>query len=289
MMAAAWILVCIFGCKLYGGFVRDWIVGQQRSRPKNKTIDQWVLYDQSPPHLHPELVPADLDCYLPSHGLYEIDEILNELGKLKMLAKVHRHYWRYALLVDENTKTGPFIIDLIIPNIKGTQYDRIDFDINNLFVEKDYTQHLGMRIDITCPPHSITLENIVDHIQKQSFHFLGEINDKPSGKILSDRLNKMITRGWTQINPALPSVMPSLNPPSNSTLTPLSKDSSLYQKLEKLMKSSFLKKDLEILSIEQIKNTELENIYIEAQKIIATQSSTSDGNEVQLFHGAKGN
>ncbi|CAF4732592.1 unnamed protein product, partial [Rotaria socialis] len=28
MMAVAWIMVCKFDCKLYGGFVRDWIVGQ---------------------------------------------------------------------------------------------------------------------------------------------------------------------------------------------------------------------------------------------------------------------
>ena len=101
MMAAAWIMVCKFDCKLYGGFIRDWIVGHSIGRPKNKTVDQWIQYDDATAHLHPEIGPGDLDCYLPAHGLYDIDEILNELGKLKMVVNVHRDQWRYLLFVDQ--------------------------------------------------------------------------------------------------------------------------------------------------------------------------------------------
>jgi hypothetical protein len=33
MEVVAWIVVCKFHCKLKGGFVRDWVVGEYTSRP----------------------------------------------------------------------------------------------------------------------------------------------------------------------------------------------------------------------------------------------------------------
>ena len=35
MEVVAWIAVCKFDCKLEGGFVRDWIVGNYTQRPTN--------------------------------------------------------------------------------------------------------------------------------------------------------------------------------------------------------------------------------------------------------------
>ncbi|CAF5062836.1 unnamed protein product, partial [Rotaria sp. Silwood1] len=35
MEVVAWIAVCKFSCKLEGGFVRDWVVGNDISRPAN--------------------------------------------------------------------------------------------------------------------------------------------------------------------------------------------------------------------------------------------------------------
>ncbi|CAF3667793.1 unnamed protein product [Rotaria socialis] len=288
MMAVAWIMVCKFDCKLYGGFVRDWIVGQYLERPNNITADNWILFNDSTAHLHPEIVPADLDCYLPTHGLYDIDEILNELAKLQMVVNVHRDQWRYLLLVDQNVKTGPFTIDLITPHIGINKYDRIDFDVNNLFVEKDCTKHLGMRVDITYPPYSITLEKIVDNIQKKRFYLLAGDDNKPCATVIEERMNKMITRGWKQIDETLPPVVPNPGPPSNIELTPVPKTSPVYQKIFEKMKLTFGGNDLKIISIEQIKNAELESIYEQAKKVIQKQTGLPDGNQMTLFHGAKG-
>ena len=218
-MAVAWIMVCKFDCRLYGGFIRDWIVGHFIGRPKNETVDQWIQYDSSTAHLHPEIVPADLDCYLPVHGLYDIDEILDELGKLHMTINVHRDQWRYLLFVDQNTSTGPFTIDLVTPHIGINKCDRIDFDVNNLYVEKDYTKHLGMRIDITYAPYSITLEKIVDNIRKKRFYFTGRSRKYAVwGKWIVERIDRMKTRGWQQLDDVLPPVIPNGGPLSNVEL-----------------------------------------------------------------------
>ncbi|CAF0889497.1 unnamed protein product [Rotaria sordida] len=288
MMAVAWIMVCKFDCRLYGGFVRDWIVGHFIGRPKNKTVDQWIQYDNSTAHLHPEIVPADLDCYLPAHGLSDIDEVLDELGKLQMTVNVHRDQWRYLLFVDQNTPTGPFTIDLIIPHIGIHKYDRIDFDVNNLYVEKNYTKHLGMRIDITYAPYSITLEKIVDNIRKKRFYLLAGVESTPCGKVIVERIDKMKTRGWQQLDDALPPVVPSGGPSSNVELKPVPNSSSIYQKILQKMNSAFSGNKLEIVSIEEIKNAELQSMYEQARKQIQKQTSLSDGNEMMLYHGAKG-
>ncbi|CAF3372789.1 unnamed protein product [Rotaria sp. Silwood2] len=288
MMAAAWTMVCKFDCRLYGGFVRDWIVGNFIGRPKNKTVDQWIQYENSTAHLHPEIVPADLDCYLPAHGLYDIDEILDELSKLQMTVNVHRDQWRYLLFIDQNTPTGPFTIDLITPHIGVHKYERIDFDVNNLYVDKNHTKHLGMRIDITYAPYSITLEKIVDNIRKKRFYLLAGVENTPCGKVIVERIDKMKKRGWQQIDNALPPVVSSGVSPSNIELKSLPNTSPIYQKILQKMNSAFSGNKLEIVSIEEIKNVELQSMYEQARRIIQKQSSNPDGNEMMLYHGAKG-
>jgi hypothetical protein len=47
MEVVAWITVCLFDCKLEGGFVRDWVVGKYTSRPNivNQIIIQIVGFN----------------------------------------------------------------------------------------------------------------------------------------------------------------------------------------------------------------------------------------------------
>ena len=61
-----------------------------------------------------------------------------KLYKYGITCSYSREEWRYVLLFDENETTGPFIMDLIEPHVALT-HDRIDFDVNNLSLEKDYT------------------------------------------------------------------------------------------------------------------------------------------------------
>lgn len=208
MAFAAWILVCKFESILYGGFVRDWIVGNYTSRPRNVPPKKWIQYHRSKPRLHEAVVPADLDCRLPTNKSYDIKEIIDNFEKAGMQVRLYDYPSLYLLLLDANTNTGPFIIDLNKPNSTSTYYhsmhididNSIDFDVNNLFVQKNCTNCLGMRFDITKPPYSITVDEIVTNINRKSFHLLSEIDNTRKGQVINERFKKMERRGWKCID-----------------------------------------------------------------------------------------
>ena len=279
MEVVAWLAICKFDCRLEGGFVRDWIVGHYISRPKNNNPQQWItLRNNLIPELDKEVVPSDLDCHLPSYRYFDIQLFQNELYKYGITCSFIREDWRYILLFDENEPTGPFTMDLIEPHIALT-HDRIDFDVNNLSVEKDYTHELGMRIDITQRPYSIDLETIIDNIQNKRFQVL-----RPRDSRLDERIDKMINiRGWKKINQEL-SVIPQPHRQYHSVLVPLPKG-TLYNEIKTKMN---VITNIKILSIEEIRNPHLEEIYEGMKKVIAKQCTGANPNELLLFHGTNG-
>ena len=282
MEVVAWIAVCKFSCRLEGGFVRDWVVGQYTSRPSNPTASpkDWISYANSIPCINREVVPADLDCHLPTHAYFDIEKFHDELYKYDITCRSFRQNWRYVLLIDEDAKTGPFTVDLIEPHVALT-HDRIDFDVNNLSLEKDYTHELGMRVDIQQRPYLIELETIVENIKNKRLQVL-----RPVDTHLDERLSRMVNiRKWTQIGKPF-SVVPNPNPKYSSVLVPLPPSSILYKDLEQKMKTIGV--SVQIDSIEQVKNPLLEDSYESMKKIIARQCSGSNPNERELFHGTKG-
>ena len=281
MEAVAWIAVCKFDCKVEGGFVRDWIVGHYTARPTGATTNPrgWIKYSGSIPYLDKEVVPCDLDCHLPSHAYFDIEKFQDELYKYDIGVTVVRENWRYVLLLDENATTGPFTMDLIEPHVALT-HDRIDFDVNVLYVEKDFTHELGMRIDIAREPHHIELEKIVENIKSKRFQVLRQIDAN-----LTTRIDKMIkTRGWTKIDPDL-SVVPLPHFKRNFVLVPLPHTSILYKDIHKKMQAIGA---ITIVSIEEIRNPSLEETYLGMKKLIKKQCPDQNPNEQELFHGTKG-
>jgi hypothetical protein len=283
MEVVAWIAVCQFDCRLEGGFVRDWIVGHHIKRPANLKTNpkDWFEKRKPLPILNKEVVPGDLDCHLPSHKYFDIDKFLDKLHKYQIECQVFREDWRYILLLDENTKTGPFTMDLIEPHVAST-HDRIDFDVSNLSLEKGYTKELGMRVDIQQKPYSIELEKIVSNIKNKRFQVL-----RPIDKDVQSRIDKMVKmRGWTQLGQPM-SVIPNPPPKYKVVLVPLPESTELYRSLVQQMKSS-INNQVQVLSIEQIKNPLLEETYFAMKQIIAKQCPGQNPNEQELFHGTKG-
>ncbi|CAM4754601.1 unnamed protein product [Rotaria magnacalcarata] len=281
MEVVAWIAVCLFSCKLEGGFVRDWVIGNYTARPANLTGNPkaWISYSNGVPYMNKEVVPADLDCHLPTHAYFDIDRFHDELYKYDITCKVSRQDWRYVLLIDEDAPTGPFTMDLIEPHVALT-HDRIDFDVNDLSLEKDYTHEIGMRVDIQQRPYLIEIEAIVDNIKNKRFQILRPIDD-----FLTERINKMVNiRHWTQMGEPS-SVVPNPNPKYSAVLVPLPSPSKLYQDLQKDMQKIG---NATIVSIEQVKNPLLEDAYESMKKLIAKQCKGSNPNERSLFHGTKG-
>ncbi|CAF1615408.1 unnamed protein product, partial [Didymodactylos carnosus] len=267
---------------LEGGFVRDWVVGNYTSRPANPSPSpkDWIEYSNNLPYLNKEVVPADLDCHLPTHAYFDIEKFQDELHKYHITCKVYRQDWRYVLLIDEDVPTGPFTMDLIEPHVALTQ-DRIDFDVNNLSLEKEYTHELAMRVDIQQRPYLIELEAIVDNIKNKRFQILRPIDYR-----LEERVDKMVNiRHWTQLGqPFL--VVPNPDPKYWSVLVRLPSSDKLYKDVEAQMKN--IENNTTILSIEQIRNPLLEDQYEAMKRIIAKQCSSFDPNERELFHGTNG-
>ncbi|CAF3030613.1 unnamed protein product, partial [Rotaria sp. Silwood2] len=136
-------------------------------------------------------------------------------------------------------------MDLIDPHVVLTS-DRIDFDINNLSLEKDYTHELGMRIDIERKPYSIELETIVDNIKNKRFQLLRH-RDPP----VNERIDKMTqVRGWTQIGPDL-SVLRDPHFKYCAILVPLSRSTALYTETYGGMKKLIRKQCAQHNPIEQ--------------------------------------
>ncbi|CAF3459301.1 unnamed protein product [Rotaria sp. Silwood2] len=125
-----------------------------------------------------------LDCHLPTYGYFDIETFQDELHKFGIKCNNYREEWRYILLIDENTRTGPLTMDLIESHVALT-HDLIDFDVSNLVLEKKYTYDLGMRIDILQKPYSIELETIVHNIENKEFYVLHTIDDR-----LTERIEK---------------------------------------------------------------------------------------------------
>ncbi|CAF4693767.1 unnamed protein product, partial [Rotaria sp. Silwood2] len=278
MEVVAWIAVCKFDCKLEGGFVRDWIVGRYTARPPGVTDPKkWIDTSNPMPALVKEVIPCDLDCHLPSHMYFDIEKFQDELYKYGITCEVKRDTWRYVVLFDENEPTGPFTMDLIEPHVALT-HDRIDLDVNNLSVEKDYTHELGMRINIQRKPYEIELENIVNNIKNGHFKVL-----RPLDHYVQLRINKMQQRGWTQDGPVM-SVIPDPHYKYYAVLVPLPLSATLYIDVSAKMKSISL---AQIVSIEEIRNPYLEETYEGMKKLIAKQCPNQNPNEQELFHGTK--
>lgn len=284
MEVVAWLAVCKFDCRLEGGFVRDWVVGHYTGRPTTDS-STWITYNpnaagEQVPILNKEWIPSDLDCHLPSQRYFDIDKFLDNLHKYQISFKVIREEWRYILLLDENSKTGPFTMDLIEPHVAFT-HDRIDFDVSNLSLEKDYTKELGMRVDIQNKPYSIELETIVHNIKNKRFQVL-----RPIDQYIQVRIVKMQNRGWKQFGEPM-HIIPNPSPKHEAILVPLPESTELYRTLVQQMQH-FIDYNVRVISIEQIKNPLLEDTYLAMKKLIAKQCPGQNPNERELFHGTKG-
>jgi hypothetical protein len=281
MEVVAWIAVCHFDCTVEGGFVRDWVVGHYTAPPLHLRTNPkgWIQYTNNLPYLDKEVVPCDVDCHLPSHRYFDIDKFLDELHKYDISCTVCYDNWRYVLLLDENEPTGPFTMDLIEPHVALT-HDRIDFDVNNLSLEKDYTHELGMRIDIAQKPYSIELESIVDNIKNKRFRVL-----RPVDNNLTTRIDKMVNvRGWTKMDQVL-SVIAGTHFKQHAILVPLPRAAVLYTEVVNKMG---IIPSVKVLSIEEIRNPFLEETYEGMKKLIKKQCPGDNPNEQELFHGTKG-
>lgn len=277
MEVIAWIAVCRFNCRLEGGFVRDWVVANERVRPP-PTIQtsEWVKFDTKTgnPFLLEELVPSDLDCKLPSNCYFDLENFCDEVKQFEMIPQIYRYTSSYRLLFDQYHPTGPFLLDLFEP-YKNVRFNIPDLDVNNLCIERDQCTTLSQCVDLIEPSYSLHLTQTVESIKRKEFHVLASINEG-----IVKRINKMTTRGWTQIGSTLIGQPQIIKP--KLVINPLPTDSELYKYIENAIQQII---GIKIISIEEAHNSELECIYQSMKKLIADHCFDNNTNEKYLFHG----
>lgn len=275
MEAVAWTLICTFECKLEGGFVRDWIVAARQNTPMQASSigNPWVHFDLIDgvqiPRLHEDFLPQDLDCHLPYHRMFDVDLLLDKLHYLGIHATAVKDGWRYCLLCDEGTLTGPFTCDLIEPHVVLTQ-DHIDFDVNNLGVSKGGVAQIDMRVDITAPPCSITLESTIKNIETKQFHVLRAIDPR-----LQQRIDKMVKRGWSP--PKLDRVW-APSPPQCASLTQIGQSDPKWAKYQAVIAPIG-----QLVHVETFHHATQTQLYEAVKKVISMETAVNERED--LYHG----
>ncbi|UJR06578.1 hypothetical protein I4U23_010862 [Adineta vaga] len=193
MEIAAWIVICQFNCRIFGGFARDWIVGGYSAKPsETNELSPWITYTckgydfrnvKEISHVIKEFVPNNIDCYLPNKNFDINYRFRDELRKYRIQCRsLIETQNGFVLLLDEDY--SPFTMDLVVPDcvLKHRKYRTIDIDVNNLYIEKDFLYELGIRWS---PNHSQW----------------SKINDLETLVIynIEDRIEKMIKRDRTQL------------------------------------------------------------------------------------------
>ncbi|CAF1313811.1 unnamed protein product [Adineta ricciae] len=135
-----------------------------------------------------------------------------------------------------------------------------------------------MRIDIQRKPYEIDLEKIVKHIRNKRFQVL-----RPTDTFVQQRIDKMIRRGWAQDGPVI-SILPNPHHQHYAILVPLPTSATLYIAVSAKMTNISA---VQIISIEEIRNPFLEEIYEGIKKLTSKQCPNQNPNEQELFHGAK--
>lgn len=277
MEVVAWVAVCKFNCSLEGGFVRDWIVANERARPSPKIQPpEWVKFDAitGTPCLLKELVPSDLDCKMPLDRYFDVKKFCDEINNFHMTPQVYRSRRSYRLLFDQYEPTGPFTLELIEP-YSNVGFRIPDLDVNNLCVKRDQCSELIQRVDLSKPPCLVNVKQIVENIHIKKFHVLPSISE-----LIMHRISKMKSRGWTQLG------VPLINEPQQVkpkfTVTVLPEKSDLYKTIGNAMRKIT---EGTIVSIEQVQNSELESIYESMKNLIRNECLGGNANEQFLFHG----
>jgi len=275
MEVVAWVCVCLFDCRIEGGFVRDWIVGGYKTEPNTPKI-QWLVNQDNMPSLVEGLVPPDLDVHLSAKKEFDITKFKLKLEQFHIeVDKIERDGWRYLIVLDSKTETGPFMMDMIEPHVQMC-HDMIDFDVSNLFVMKDWTKEFGMRVNINEDPNieHLPLEEIVSNIKQKKFNTMRGVDSR-----MQLRIDKMIKRGWTQKEQFI--FVPNKGKKFGAILAYIPKTDEQYKFLEsKIMAIS----NARVLSIEKISNFNLEHIYSTMKDQIAFENK-GNANEKLLFHG----
>ena len=282
------------GCRLEGGFVRDWIINGEQGRPDTAgTPGSWLKVPGQPrggrdgrPETDDKLIPHDLDIQVPMKsvsGWFDIESFIRDVQLAGIeVSMVHKDQYLRAILFDGQIdprpdaqfptgRFGPFTAEFIEPQFVST-HDMLDFDVNNLCCLADNTRELAMRI----PHPKLTLTSTVENILKKHF-----ICTKLRAGNIPERIAKMEGRGWKLLREDVfvPYADP-VNKARDVTMVRVPATDPIFQTL----KTEIERIQGTIVRIDRISNFSQDILY-EANKTAISAECHGDPNERFLYHG----
>lgn len=196
MVNAAWILVCMFNCRLWGGFVRDWVLRGETSAPKaGIQRSHRVEMDPGGGNIFfasltnmDQFSPRDMDVIVPPSGL-DVDLLKSTFAQvgitLREITINQRRYMTY-LIADEDSATGPFEIELTF-SWAPPLWHFFSNDVSTLELRKFNSQTLYWRV----PFHNVygDLNEVIQRAVKREMCSVSYYPNDCSAL-------KLIKRGW---------------------------------------------------------------------------------------------
>eukprot|EP00667_Euglena_gracilis_P000291 EG_transcript_291 len=182
MEVVAFLAVTRFEACLWGAFVRDWVVGGW-STP--------LLSNDGAPE---GTSTPKVDLWLSPHIYFDLQSFLSQLSNLGLeITSVNENPRCVAIEFDAGgtSQFGPFTAELTFPHM-ACCHVQLDLDVNNLYLVKDATQAIGLRL----PLPWLSVPKILNRIQQRRF-----VVCKQRDADVANEVQKMVAQGWTEEEP----------------------------------------------------------------------------------------
>jgi hypothetical protein len=278
MEIVARIAVQVFGCKLCGGFLRDWIVnGEQTHLPE--PFKDWV---EQPAggftrfEIKPGIVPKDLDLELPMEKYFDVGRFVSEVRQRGITVDYHEHIaQRHVFLLEMDR--GPFTVDLIEPHF-AVLHTLADFDVNTMCVVA-FQDLIGLKMTYKqSDGHELNVDDVIANCRRKQFVTMQHVG---SG-IMQIREDKMKERGWTKLKDM---IFVPVNPRLDYSVFTVHEKSPVYVKYKSEIETRITKGKAKLRSMYEIRSSIVDGHYMAMRDEFQKTIGGGDVNEQLLFHG----
>ena len=276
MEIVARIAVQNFGCKLCGGFLRDWIVNGERKYPSTPAKD-WVIEPGGfvKYEILEEVVPRDIDLELPMEKYFDVGRFVAQVREYGITVDYHEHIpQRHVFLLERDR--GPFTIDLIEPHF-AVLHTLADFDVNTMCLVA-YQDLIGLKMRYKLQDGSeLNVDDIITNCREKKLYTM---QPSSGGGVIALREKKMTDRKWTKLGQKI--FLP-VNPKLDYSVFPLHDKSEAYICYKREIETKIRSGTAKVRAVYEIRSSIVDGHY---NAMLDEYAKTlGDANEKLLFHG----
>ena len=276
MEVVARIAVQTFGCKLCGGFLRDWIVNGERKHPPTPLKD-WV---EEPAgtftkyEIAEGVIPKDLDLELPMEKYFDVGRFVSEVRQCGIMVDHHEHIaQRHVFLMEQ--ERGPFTVDLVEPHF-AVLHTLADFDVNTMCVVA-YPDLIGLKMRYRLEDGTeLSVDDVVANCRQRQLYGM----QAAGGGAMAVREKKMTDRGWRKLGQK--TFVP-VNPQLDYSVCPLHDKSEALVAYRREIETRISKGAAKVRAMYEIRSSIVDGHYLAMRDEFV--KTLGDANEALLFHG----